>query len=146
MEAVVKQARTTRHAWLIAGDANMCPEDIEKSLWFQTCSSRRQGKPSQLADQKAHKGKLIERTYGYVVASRSLQEKIRSMEVVEDFESRPHKAVSFVVERVKKSRNGVNKKCLKHHQASVLGSCQEEVKQKKAKKKRMKRRRVRKQR
>ena len=101
MEAVVKQARTTRHAWLIACDANMCPEDFEKSLWFQTCSSRRQGKASQLADQKARKGELIERTYGYVVASRSLQEKIRNMEVVEDFESRRHKAVSFVVEREK---------------------------------------------
>ena len=35
LEAVRKQARTTRHWWLIACDANMCPEDFEKSLWFQ---------------------------------------------------------------------------------------------------------------
>ena len=35
LEAVLKQARTTRHPWLIACDANMCPEDFEKSLWFQ---------------------------------------------------------------------------------------------------------------
>ena len=34
LEAVLKQARTT-HQWLIAYDANMCPEDFEKSLWFQ---------------------------------------------------------------------------------------------------------------
>ena len=26
---------TTRHPWLIACDANMCPKDFEKSLWFQ---------------------------------------------------------------------------------------------------------------
>ena len=36
MEVVVKQARTPRHPWLIARDANMCPEDFEKSLWFQS--------------------------------------------------------------------------------------------------------------
>ena len=35
LEAVLKQARTTRHTWLIACDANMCPEDFEKILWFQ---------------------------------------------------------------------------------------------------------------
>ena len=43
----------------------------------------------------------IERTYDCVVASGSLRGKISQMEVVEDFESRPHKAVSFVVERGK---------------------------------------------
>ena len=32
VEAVLKQARTTRHLWLIACDANMCPEDFEQSL------------------------------------------------------------------------------------------------------------------
>ena len=35
LEAVLKHARTTRHPWLTACDANMCPEDFEKSLWFQ---------------------------------------------------------------------------------------------------------------
>ena len=35
LEAVLKQARTTRHPWLVTCDANMCPEDFEKSLWFQ---------------------------------------------------------------------------------------------------------------
>ena len=35
LEAVLKQARTTGHPWLMACDANMCPEDFEKSLWFQ---------------------------------------------------------------------------------------------------------------
>ena len=32
LEAVLKRTRTTRHPWLIACDANMCPEDFEKYL------------------------------------------------------------------------------------------------------------------
>ena len=35
LEAVLTQARTTRHPWLIACDAHVGPEDFEKSLWFQ---------------------------------------------------------------------------------------------------------------
>ena len=35
LEAVLKRTRTTKHAWLIACDANMCPEDFERSLWFR---------------------------------------------------------------------------------------------------------------
>ena len=31
----LKQTRTTGHPWLMACDANMCPKDFEKSLWFQ---------------------------------------------------------------------------------------------------------------
>ena len=38
---------------------------------------------------------LIERTYDYVIAC---QRKIKNVEVAEDFESRPHKAVTFQVE------------------------------------------------
>ena len=96
LEAVLKQATTTRHPWLKACDANMCPEDFEKSLWFQretmhvvalrgvsTCRS------------KGPKDEWIERTNDYVIASGSLKGKIFQMEVVEDFESRPHRAVSF---------------------------------------------------
>ena len=50
---------------------------------------------------KGPDGELIERGYGYVIASHSLQVKVKNMEVVEDFESRPHKAVTFLVERDK---------------------------------------------
>ena len=32
LEAVLKQARSIRHPWLVTCDANMCPEDFEKSL------------------------------------------------------------------------------------------------------------------
>ena len=47
---------------------------------------------------KSSNGEMIERTYDYVVACRSLKERITHMEVVEDFESRPHQAITFVVE------------------------------------------------
>ena len=46
----------------------------------------------------------IERTYDYVVASGSLKGNISQMEVVEDFESRPHEAVTFVVRREKETK------------------------------------------
>ena len=32
LEAVLEQAKTSRHPWSIACDANMCPEDFETSL------------------------------------------------------------------------------------------------------------------
>ena len=35
LEAVLKRTRTTKHPWLIACDANMSPEDFEKSSWFR---------------------------------------------------------------------------------------------------------------
>ena len=50
---------------------------------------------------KGPNGELIERTHDYVIASHGLQVKIKNMAVVEDFESRPHKAVTFLVERDK---------------------------------------------
>ena len=48
-------------------------------------------------------GELTEWTYAHVIASHSLQGKIKNMEVVEDFESRPHTAVTFLVERDRSS-------------------------------------------
>ena len=35
LDAVVKQANTITHLWLVACDANMCPEDFENGLWFR---------------------------------------------------------------------------------------------------------------
>ena len=102
LEAVLKRTRTTKHPWLIACDANMSPEDYEKSLWFRkdqmhviapegvsTCRS------------KNAKGEWVEKVYDYVIACNSLKGKISQMQVVEDLKSRPHKAVTFVVERRK---------------------------------------------
>ena len=95
--AVLKRARTTRHPWLIAYDANMSPEDFEKSFWFR----RKQmhvvaPKEASTCRAKGPNGERNERTYDYVISSGRLKGKILRMEVVEDFESTPPKAVSFV--------------------------------------------------
>ena len=50
---------------------------------------------------KGPKSEATERTYDCVIASGSLQGKIKKMDVAEDFESRPHTAVAFLVERNK---------------------------------------------
>ena len=50
---------------------------------------------------KNAKGELVEKLYDYVIARKSLKGKISQMNAVEDFESRPHKAVIFEVERGK---------------------------------------------
>ena len=103
--AVLEQAKTTRHPWLIACDANMCPEDFEKSLWFQREQMHVVApKEASTCRSKSPKGEWIERTYDYAIASGCLKGKILQVEVMEDFESRPHEAVSFVVEREKEMR------------------------------------------
>ena len=56
------------------------------------------------AGRKALKDVWIERTYDYVVANGSLKGKILQMEVVEDFESRPHKAVSFCGRKIERNK------------------------------------------
>ena len=54
----------------------------------------------QHAGRKVSHGEWVEKVYDYVIVCNSLQWKISQMKVVEDFESRPHKTDSFVVERV----------------------------------------------
>ena len=75
-------------------------DDVRKSLSFK---SRHMfidtpGEGVSTCRSKGPTGEFIERTYDYVNASHSLQEKIKNMDVVEDFESRPHRAVTFLVE------------------------------------------------
>ena len=36
MEAVVNQARATRHPWMASCDANMSPENVRRSSWYQS--------------------------------------------------------------------------------------------------------------
>ena len=55
----------------------------------------------RLAGRKVHKVSGLKKTFDYVIACDSFRGKISQMKVVEDFESRPHKAESFVVEREK---------------------------------------------
>ena len=58
---------------------------------------------------KGVKGGWIEKVYDYVTACNSLKGQISQMEVVEDFESRPHKPVTFVVS-IGRCRNGTKQK------------------------------------
>ena len=97
MEAVVKQARTTRHPWLVACDANMDPEDFKKSSWYKCrCMLiEAPGEGISTCRSRSLNGELIERTYDYVIACHSLQENIKNMELREDFESRPHRTAIF---------------------------------------------------
>ena len=58
MEAVVKLARTTRHPWQGACDANMDPRDFMQSLWFEEKRKsflKRQKRKFKLADPLARK-------------------------------------------------------------------------------------------
>ena len=50
---------------------------------------------------KSSEGEWVEKVFDNVIACNSLKRKISQMKVVEDFESRPHEAVSFVVDRGK---------------------------------------------
>ena len=103
----LKKASTTSQMWFSARDAHMCPGDFKTRLWFQTEMMHVVAqKEHSRAGRKAH----IERTYVYVVASGSLKGKISQMVVVEDFESRPHEAVSFVVRRENEKKEGNEQK------------------------------------
>ena len=76
LEAVLKRARTTKHPWLTACDANMCPEDFEKSLWFQR-EQMHVVAPQEASTcrSKGPEGEWIQRTHHYVIASGSLKRK-----------------------------------------------------------------------
>ena len=86
---------------------------------------------------KVPKGEWVERTCDYVIASGSLKGCMLQMEVVEDFESRPHQEVSFLVERGKKiqDRNGMSRSCRRSWQVTVEEGCQKGTQQKTAEKK-----------
>ena len=47
----------------------------------------------------------MEKVLNYVIACSSPKERISDMKVLEDFESRPHRAVTFVVERGKERQD-----------------------------------------
>ena len=97
LEAVLKQEQP-----------GTCGQQRVMRTWVQKILKRASGfkrermhvvapKEASTCRSKGPKGEWIERTYDYVIASGSLKGKISQMEVVEDVESRPHKAVSFVV-------------------------------------------------
>ena len=53
---------------------------------------------------KNAKGEWVEKVFDYVIECSSLKGRISDMTVTEDFESRPHKAVTFVVGRGKEKQ------------------------------------------
>ena len=63
----------------------------------------------RLAGRKGPRGEWVEKTDDHVIACNGLRRKISQMEVVEDFQSRPHKAVSFV-EREKETQERIEQK------------------------------------
>ena len=82
------------------------------------------------------KGEWIEKVYDHVIACNSLKAKISQMEVVEDFESRPHKAESCVVEREKEMQEWkTSRSCQRCCLVTVDEVCHEEAQKKKAEKK-----------
>ena len=102
LETVLKRARTTRHSWLTARDANMCPEDFEKSLWFQRETMhvvpRREYPRAGRKVQKMCGSKERMTISLRVVVSKVKSYKWRWLKI---FEPKPHEAVSFVVSREK---------------------------------------------
>ena len=77
---------------------------------------------------KSAEGEWVEKVYDHVIACYSPKGKISQMKVVEDFESRPHKAVSFVWKEKRRCRNGLSRSCQRCFLATVEEGCQEEAK------------------
>ena len=137
LEAVVNQAKGTRHPWLITCDANMSPEEFEKSLWLQREQMHVVApKEASTCRSKGLKGEWFESTCEYVAACHSFRGEISQMKVEEDFESRPHKAVSFVKEVQEWDEQKLPKVLLGYGEAG----CQEEAQKKEAEEKRRQRR------
>ena len=57
---------------------------------------------------RSAKGEWVEKVYDYVTAWRSLKGIISDMQVIEEFESRPHKAITFC-SRKRKGKAGTER-------------------------------------
>ena len=126
LEAVVRQAKVTRHLWLIVCDAITCPEDFEKSLWLQreqmykvapkeasTCMSLRvTASEVSFADRRRWKTSSRGRTKQYPLWSRE----------------------------TRRCKNGMSRRFLKRCLVTVEASCLGEEQNKEAEKKRRQRR------
>ena len=118
MDAVVKQARATGHPRMVSCNANMSAEEFGRSLWYQNRHMCIKGGVSTCRAKRSN-GEMIERTYDYVVACRSLKERIKAIEVVEEFESRPHQAITVVLEGDKQIQEWREQKSRRIYQDSV---------------------------
>ena len=77
----------------------------------------------------------VEKVFDYVIACSSLTGIISDMQVIEDFESRPHKAI-FVVERGKgRQESGTSKNCRRRFQDTVEEGYQGDARKREAERK-----------
>ena len=74
--------------------------------------------------------RMVEKVYDYLMACSSLKGRISDMQVIADFESRPHKAV-----RKRKGRNGTSKSCRRRYLDAAEEDYQEETWKRKVRKK-----------
>ena len=86
--------------------------------------------PVSTCRSKNAKGEWVEKVYDHVIACNSLKGTISQMNVVEDVESRPHKAVSFALERGK-GRQEWNETARRRYLDVVEEGCQEGAQKKK---------------
>ena len=84
---------------------------------------------------KSAKGEWVEKENDYVKTCSSLKGRISNMQVIEKFESRPHKTVTFVVKEERKGRNGTNKNCRRRYLDTAEEDYQEEARKRKVGKK-----------
>ena len=82
MEAVLKQARVTRHPRLVADDANMHQEVCKTSLWYKSRHMfiEAPGEDSSTCRSKGPNGELIARTYDDLITTHGLQGKSKKDE------------------------------------------------------------------
>ena len=74
LEAVLKRARTTTQPWLIACDADMSPEDFDKSFWFRKDQMHVIAPEGEsTCRSKNAKGEWVEKVYDIVIACNSLK-------------------------------------------------------------------------
>ena len=79
------------------------PRRFPENVWMHVIA------PVSTCRSKNAKGEWVEKVYDHVIDCNSLRGNISQMNAVEDDESRPHKAVSFALEKGK-GRNGTSKK------------------------------------
>ena len=74
MAVVVKRVRATKHPWLVACDVHIDRDDLKNSLWYKSGHMfiDPPGEGTSACRSEGPNGKLIERTYDYVILSRSL--------------------------------------------------------------------------
>ena len=109
-------------------DAGEAINDFWSMSWFQRYRMHLVGaEKASTCRSKGANGEWIGKVYDHVFACNSLEGNISQMEVVEDFESRPHKAVLFFwLKEKRRCRNGTSRSCRRCCLVTVEVGCQEE--------------------